>query len=70
MKQPINSWRLKPWLTTFLLTLTAVTYFYVEDQTSQASFFSTAYYGLPFLLVNSGFADYTAHAIARKCRSN
>ena len=57
-------------LATFLLTLVAVTYFYVSDQTGRASFFSLAYYGLPFLLVNSGFAGYTAHAISRRYRAN
>ena len=49
----------------FLLTLLALTYFYVEQQTGPGSFLGIAYYGVPFLWVSSGFAGYTAHAIAQ-----
>jgi len=49
----------------FLLVLVAVTYFYVERQTGSGTFLGIAYYGVPFLLVNSAFGGYTAYAIAR-----
>ncbi|MFH1647115.1 MAG: hypothetical protein ABID71_05490 [Chloroflexota bacterium] len=44
----------------------AVTFFYNTPPTGPASFSGLAYYGLPFLLVNSGFAGYTAYAISRE----
>jgi hypothetical protein len=49
----------------FLLVLVAVTFFYVEQQTGPGSFLSVAYYGVPFLLVSSGFGAYTAYAISQ-----
>ena len=51
----------------FLLTLVALTYFYVEPQTGPASFLGIAYYGVPFLLASTGFAGYTAQAISPGC---
>ena len=53
----------------FLLTLVALTYFYVEPQTGPGSFLGIAYYGVPFLLVSSGFAGYTAHVIEKETRA-
>lgn len=50
---------------TFLLVLVAISFFYIERQAGQGSFLGIAYYGVPFLLVNSAFGGYTAYAIAR-----
>jgi hypothetical protein len=52
---------------TFILTLIALTYFYIEQQSGQGSFLGISYYGVPFLLVSSGFAGYTAYAISKRC---
>jgi hypothetical protein len=49
----------------FLLVLVAVTFFYVERQTGLGSFIGIAYYGVPFLLISSGFGAYTAYAISQ-----
>jgi hypothetical protein len=49
----------------FLLVLLAVTFFYVERQTGPGSFLGIAYYGVPFLLISSGFGAYTAYAISQ-----
>lgn len=48
----------------FLLVLVALTFFYVERQTGPGSFLGVAYYGVPFLLISSGFGAYTAYAIS------
>jgi hypothetical protein len=50
----------------FLLVQLALTFFYVEPQTGPGSFLGVAYYGLPFLLVSSGFGAYTAYAISQE----
>jgi len=49
----------------FLLVIVALTFFYVEQQSSPGSFLGVAYYGLPLLIVNSGFGGYTAYAISQ-----
>jgi hypothetical protein len=49
----------------FLLVLVALTFFYVERQTGPGSFLGVAYYGVPFLLISSGFGAYTAYAISQ-----
>lgn len=51
--------------TTFILVLVALRFFYMEYQIGLGSFLGVAYYGLPFLIVNSGFGGYTAYAISR-----
>ena len=53
---------------TFLPTLVALTYFYVEQQSGPGPFFGLAYYGVPFLLISSGFGGYTAWAIAQETK--
>ncbi|UJG41586.1 MAG: hypothetical protein K9W45_03755 [Candidatus Heimdallarchaeum aukensis] len=53
-------------LTNFILTLVALTFFYVNPQTGSGSFLGIAYFGLPWLLVNSAFGGYTAYAISKK----
>ena len=40
-------------ITTFILVLIAIRFFYVEYQIGPGSFLGVAYYGLPFLIVNS-----------------
>jgi hypothetical protein len=52
-------------LTTFILVLVAIRFFYIGYQIGPGSFLGVAYYGLPFLIVNSGFGGYTAYAISR-----
>ena len=47
----------------FLLVLIALTFFYVERQSGTGTFLGVAYYGLPLLIINSGFGGYTAYAI-------
>jgi uncharacterized BrkB/YihY/UPF0761 family membrane protein len=49
----------------FLLVIVAVTFFYVERQSGPGTFLGVAYYGLPLLLINSGFGGYTAYAVSR-----
>lgn len=49
----------------FVLVLVALTFFYVERQTGPGSFLGIAYYGVPFLLISSGFGAYTAYAISQ-----
>lgn len=51
--------------TTFILVLVAIRFFYMEYQIGPGSFLGVAYYGLPFLIVNSGFGGYTAYAISQ-----
>jgi len=53
-------------ITTFILILVAVTYFYIEQQSGPGSFLGIAYYGVPFMLASSGFAGYTAYAISQR----
>lgn len=52
-------------ITNFALVLLALTFFYMERQTGPGSFLGIAYYGLPCLIVNSGFGGYTAYAVSR-----
>jgi hypothetical protein len=42
-----------------------LTLFYVERQSGPGSFLGIAYYGVPFLLISSGFGAYTAYAISQ-----
>jgi len=50
----------------FLLTTVAVTFFYVPAPTTfSATFPGLAYWALPWLILNSGFGGYAAHAVAR-----
>ena len=45
----------------------ALSFFYVKAETIYpANYFSVAYYGVPFMLVSSGFGGYTAYAISRR----
>lgn len=53
-------------ISTFLSWLVALTYFYVERQTGPGSYLGIAYYGIPFLLLTSGFGGFTAYAISRR----
>ena len=50
--------------TTFLLMLVALFFFYVSRQTGPGSYLGQAWYGLPWLLLNSGFGGYVASLIA------
>jgi len=50
----------------FLSVLIALTLFYTEPQIGHGSFLGVAYYGVPFLLVSSGFGGYTAYAISQE----
>jgi hypothetical protein len=53
----------------FLLTLLALTFFYVSPlQVGPGSFIGMAYFGVPWLLINSAFGGYTAYAISRNIR--
>ena len=52
-------------LVNFLLVGVALSFFYVTPQSGSGSFLGVAYYGLPLLLFNSGFAGYTAYAISQ-----
>ncbi len=53
----------------FVLTLVALTFFYVSPpQAGPASFIGMAYFGVPWLLLNSAFGGYTAYAISRNIR--
>ena len=52
-------------LTNFVLVSVALTSFYISPQAGTGSFLGVAYYGLPLMLLNSGFAGYTAYAISR-----
>jgi len=53
-------------ITNFILTLVALTFFYVNPQTGPGSFVGLAYFSLPWLVINSGFGGYTAYAISKK----
>ncbi|MBN1315987.1 MAG: hypothetical protein JXA42_10980 [Anaerolineales bacterium] len=53
-------------LVNFLLVIVALTFFYVERQSGPGSFQGVAYYGLPLLILNSGFGGYTAYAISER----
>lgn len=51
---------------TFLFVLLALRFFYVEPQSGPGSFLGVAYYGVPFLILSSGFGGYTAWAISHE----
>jgi len=52
--------------TTFLLMLFALSFFYVSRQTGPGSYLGQAWYGLPWLLLNSAFGGYVASLIAER----
>jgi hypothetical protein len=52
-------------VTNFLLVTVAVTFFYVVQLSGPGTFLGVAYYGLPLLIINSGFGGYTAYAISQ-----
>lgn len=56
-------------LTNFVLTLIAISFFYKISAPVTSivpgSFLGVAYFGLPWLVINSGFGGYTAYAISR-----
>lgn len=49
----------------FLLVIVAISFFYVEHPSGPGTFLGVAYYGLPLLILNSGFGGYTAYAISK-----
>ncbi len=51
---------------TFLLVLVALSFFYISPQTGSGSFLGQAWYGLPWLLVNSAFGGYVATLLAER----
>ena len=54
-------------IATFVAVMIAVSFFYVEKEVIYpANYFSIAYYGVPFMLVSSGFGGYTAYAISKR----
>lgn len=53
-------------IATFVAVTIAISFFYVAKELAySANYFSIAYYGVPFMLVSSGFGGYTAYAISR-----
>jgi hypothetical protein len=51
----------------FVAVTIAISFFYVEKElVYSASYLTVAYYGVPFMLVSSGFGGYTAYAISRR----
>lgn len=51
---------------TFVTVIVALYFFYIGDKTIHpGSYLGVAYYGVPFMLVSSGFGGYTAYAISR-----
>ncbi len=54
-------------IATFLTVTIALSFFYVhKTPVYPANYFSVAYYGVPFMLVSSGFGGYTAYAISKR----
>jgi uncharacterized BrkB/YihY/UPF0761 family membrane protein len=54
-------------IATFVAVTIAISFFYVEKETIySANYLSIAYYGVPFMLVSSGFGGYTAYAISKR----
>lgn len=52
---------------TFAAVAIAISFFYVEKElVYPANYLTVAYYGVPFMLVSSGFGGYTAYAISRR----
>ncbi|MBU7009786.1 MAG: hypothetical protein HXS46_03790 [Theionarchaea archaeon] len=52
----------------FVLILVAVSFFYIPVPDGE-SFLSAAYFGLPWLMINSIFGGYTAYALSLKVKS-
>ncbi len=51
---------------TFLTVTIALSFFYIGEKTIHpGTYLGVAYYGVPFMLVSSGFGGYTAYAISR-----
>ncbi len=51
---------------TFAAVTITLSFFYIEKElVYSANYFSVAYYGVPFMLLSSGFGGYTAYAISR-----
>ncbi|MBU4313984.1 MAG: hypothetical protein KJ821_04240 [Actinobacteria bacterium] len=59
-------------LANFVLTLIAISFFYKTStpimNVESGSFLGVAYFGLPWLIINSGFGGYTAYAISKNFR--
>ena len=54
-------------IATFAAVTIAISFFYINEETTySANYFSVAYYGVPFMLISSGFGGYTAYAISRR----
>jgi hypothetical protein len=54
-------------IATFAAVTIALSFFYIKAETIYpANYFSVAYYGVPFMLVSSGFGGYTAYAISKR----
>ncbi len=54
-------------IATFVAVTIALSFFYIKvDTIYPANYFSVAYYGVPFMLVSSGFGGYTAYAISKR----
>ncbi len=54
-------------IATSIAVTIAILFFYIEtERIYTADYFSVAYYGIPFMLVSSGFGGYTAYAISRR----
>ncbi len=54
-------------IATFLTVTVALSFFYVHrTPVYPANYLSVAYYGVPFMLISSGFGGYTAYAISRR----
>ena len=53
-------------LVSFVLTVAALDFVYVGPlPTDPGSFVGIAYFGLPWMILNSAFGGYTAYALAR-----
>jgi hypothetical protein len=51
----------------FVTVTIALTSFYIEKElVYTANYLSIAYYGVPFMLVSSGFGGYTAYAVSKR----
>jgi len=54
-------------IASFVAVTIAISFFYVEKELIySANYLSIAYYGVPFMLVSSGFGGYTAYAISKR----
>jgi hypothetical protein len=52
------------------VTFLALSYVYVSRQTGPGSYLGQAWYGVPWLLISSGFGGYTAALIADRRRTD